>query len=84
MGPKLHGGRKVRRVAATVTRRPSSESVRPKPLELTHAMLSSGRTLSVEFMELPNKKQWAVYYKAIKHPQCLENVFVRTSSTLDL
>ncbi|KZT30772.1 Bromodomain-containing protein [Neolentinus lepideus HHB14362 ss-1] len=35
----------------------------------------SGRVLSEEFMELPNKKQWAVYYKTIKRPQCLENIF---------
>ncbi|EPQ60463.1 Bromodomain-containing protein [Gloeophyllum trabeum ATCC 11539] len=37
----------------------------------------SGRVLSEEFMELPNKKQWAVYYKTIKRPQCLENIFKR-------
>ena len=30
-------------------------------------------------MDLPNKKQWAVYYKTIKNPQCLENIFVRHS-----
>ncbi|TFK56612.1 Bromodomain-containing protein [Heliocybe sulcata] len=35
----------------------------------------SGRVLSEEFMELPNKKLWALYYKAIKRPQCLENIF---------
>ncbi|KXN88870.1 Protein polybromo-1 [Leucoagaricus sp. SymC.cos] len=34
-----------------------------------------GRTMSTEFMELPNKKQWAIYYKQIKKPQCLENIF---------
>lgn len=28
-------------------------------------------------MELPNKKLWAIYYKQIKKPQCLENIFVR-------
>lgn len=33
--------------------------------------------MSTEFMELPNKKQWAIYYKQIKKPQCLENIFVR-------
>lgn len=27
-------------------------------------------------MELPNKKQWPIYYKTIKQPQCLENIFV--------
>lgn len=38
----------------------------------------SGRVLSAEFMELPNKKQWPIYYKLIKKPQCLENIFVRS------
>ncbi|KAF9502340.1 Bromodomain-containing protein [Pleurotus eryngii] len=36
---------------------------------------SSGRILSTEFMELPNKKQWAIYYKIIKRPMCIENIF---------
>ncbi|KAF5368467.1 hypothetical protein D9758_002216 [Tetrapyrgos nigripes] len=34
-----------------------------------------GRVLSSEFMELPNKKTWAIYYSTIKRPQCLENIF---------
>ncbi|KZT73328.1 Bromodomain-containing protein [Daedalea quercina L-15889] len=37
----------------------------------------TGRVLSTEFMELPNKKQWPIYYKMIKRPQCLENIFKR-------
>ncbi|KAI0936955.1 hypothetical protein AcV5_004968 [Taiwanofungus camphoratus] len=37
----------------------------------------SGRVLSTEFMDLPNRKQWPIYYKAIKRPQCLENIFKR-------
>ncbi|TFY61151.1 hypothetical protein EVJ58_g4698 [Rhodofomes roseus] len=37
----------------------------------------SGRVLSTEFMELPNKKQWPIYYKMIKRPQCLESIFKR-------
>ncbi|CCL98132.1 uncharacterized protein FIBRA_00126 [Fibroporia radiculosa] len=37
----------------------------------------SGRMLSTEFMDLPNRKQWAIYYKTIKRPQCLENIFKR-------
>lgn len=36
----------------------------------------SGRVLSTEFMELPNKKQWPIYYKTTKRPQCLESIFV--------
>ncbi|KAG6814146.1 hypothetical protein H0H92_002141 [Tricholoma furcatifolium] len=35
-----------------------------------------GRVLSREFMDLPNKKEWPLYYKQIKKPQCLENIFV--------
>jgi len=35
----------------------------------------SGRVLSTEFMDLPNRKQWPIYYKTIKRPQCLENIF---------
>ncbi|KAF7796572.1 hypothetical protein EIP86_007753 [Pleurotus ostreatoroseus] len=34
-----------------------------------------GRMLSAEFMELPSKKLWPMYYKQIKRPQCIENVF---------
>lgn len=34
-----------------------------------------GRVMSTEFMQLPNKKQWAIYYKQIKNPQCIENIF---------
>ncbi|CAL1694422.1 unnamed protein product [Somion occarium] len=34
-----------------------------------------GRSRSTEFMELPNKKKWPIYYKTIKKPQCLENIF---------
>ncbi|KAG7452277.1 Bromodomain-containing protein [Guyanagaster necrorhizus] len=37
----------------------------------------TGRTISAEFMELPSKKDWPIYYKEIKHPQCLENIFKR-------
>ncbi|KAF9486466.1 Bromodomain-containing protein [Pholiota conissans] len=36
---------------------------------------STGRTLSAAFMALPDKKEWAIYYKEIKHPQCLEAVY---------
>ncbi|KAF8625192.1 hypothetical protein AX15_005497 [Amanita polypyramis BW_CC] len=35
----------------------------------------TGRILSTEFMELPSKKEWPIYYKEIKRPQCLENIF---------
>ncbi|KAF8078934.1 RSC complex protein [Lyophyllum atratum] len=38
----------------------------------------SGRVLSLEFMELPSKKDWPMYYKEIKRPQSLENIFVKT------
>ncbi|KAK2461446.1 hypothetical protein APHAL10511_005909 [Amanita phalloides] len=37
----------------------------------------SGRILATEFMELPSKKEWPIYYKEIKRPQCIENIFKR-------
>lgn len=43
-----------------------------------------GRVLSTEFMELPSKKDWPMYYKQIKRPQCFENIFVRTVLTIIL
>lgn len=36
-----------------------------------------GRILSDIFMILPSKKEWPSYYKEIKHPQCLETIYVR-------
>lgn len=38
----------------------------------------SGNSLSSEFMELPNKKQWAIYYKTIARPMSFEKIFVRS------
>ncbi|KAI8990698.1 Bromodomain-containing protein [Trametes punicea] len=35
----------------------------------------TGRVLSAEFMELPSRKQWPMYYQIIKKPQALENIF---------
>ncbi|KAL1739711.1 Bromodomain-containing protein, partial [Schizophyllum fasciatum] len=34
----------------------------------------SGRILSTEFMELPSRKLWPIYYKTIKKPECLEAI----------
>ncbi|KAI9060517.1 Bromodomain-containing protein [Trametes sanguinea] len=34
-----------------------------------------GRVLASEFMELPSRKQWPMYYQIIKKPQALENIF---------
>jgi hypothetical protein len=28
------------------------------------------------FLDLPDKKIWAIYYEIIKKPQCIENIFV--------
>ncbi|KAK0505705.1 RSC complex protein [Armillaria luteobubalina] len=52
-----------------------------------HCMHISSRLMSaisaavepypLNFMELPSKKDWAIYYKEIKHPQCLENIYKR-------
>ncbi|KAI0654484.1 Bromodomain-containing protein [Cubamyces menziesii] len=36
-----------------------------------------GRVLSAEFMELPSRKQWPMYYQIIKKPQALENIFLK-------
>ena len=35
-----------------------------------------GRVLSVEFMVLPNRKTWPMYYTIIKKPQCLDAISV--------
>ena len=35
-----------------------------------------GRVLSNEFMQLPSKKEWPIYYKDIKKPQCFDAIFV--------
>lgn len=48
--------------------------LRCKQLSLT---CDSGRALSMQFMELPSRKQWPIYYTIIKKPQCIGNVFVR-------
>lgn len=54
----------------------------PWRFALLSFLLFRGRVLSTEFMDLPNRKQWSIYYKTIKRPQCLENVFVRIPVTL--
>ncbi|TFK41865.1 hypothetical protein BDQ12DRAFT_598311 [Crucibulum laeve] len=38
---------------------------------------STGRVMSTEFIELPSRKEWPSYYKAIKKPQCIANIFKR-------
>ena len=44
----------------------------------THlSAFASGRVLSTEFVELPSKKLWPVYYKTIARPICFEDIFVR-------
>jgi hypothetical protein len=37
----------------------------------------SGNVLSNDFMELPNKKIWAIYYKTIPRPMSFEKIYVR-------
>ncbi|EJC98735.1 Bromodomain-containing protein, partial [Fomitiporia mediterranea MF3/22] len=37
----------------------------------------AGRQLSPAFMDLPSKKKWAVYYKLIARPICIEDIFKR-------
>ncbi|KAF8910096.1 Bromodomain-containing protein [Gymnopilus junonius] len=34
-----------------------------------------GRVLSDEFMQLPSKKLWPIYYKTITKPRCFEEIF---------
>ncbi|KAG7099648.1 hypothetical protein E1B28_001474 [Marasmius oreades] len=36
-----------------------------------------GRSISYEFMELPSRKDWPIYYKEIKKPQCLNFIMKR-------
>ena len=41
-----------------------------------HLIPRRGRVLSVEFMVLPNRKIWPMYYTIIKRPQCLDAISV--------
>ncbi|KAG6889990.1 hypothetical protein C0995_012950 [Termitomyces sp. Mi166 len=50
---------------------------RPIDILIRDVFLVRGRLLSLEFMELPSKKDWPSYYKLIKRPQCFENIFKR-------
>lgn len=34
-----------------------------------------GRFISTEFMQLPDRKVWAIYYQQIKKPQCFDTIF---------
>jgi chromatin structure-remodeling complex subunit RSC4 len=36
-----------------------------------------GNILSNDFMELPSKKIWAIYYKTISRPMSFEKIYVR-------
>ncbi|KAF8971682.1 Bromodomain-containing protein [Flammula alnicola] len=62
------------------------ENGKPKPPTLNRLMKtrlerltskkdSTGRVLSDEFMILPSKKEWPIYYKEIKKPQCLDAIY---------
>ncbi|KAL5535989.1 hypothetical protein ACEPAF_4083 [Sanghuangporus sanghuang] len=46
-------------------------------LKLVAKTDESERKLSDPFMELPSKKKWAIYYKLISRPICLEDIFKR-------
>jgi hypothetical protein len=41
-------------------------------------IVCSGNTLSNDFMELPSKKIWAIYYKTISRPMSFEKIYVRS------
>ncbi|PPQ73377.1 hypothetical protein CVT26_015480 [Gymnopilus dilepis] len=64
------------------------ENGKPKPPSITRLIKSrleklvaktdiDGRVLSDEFMQLPSKKLWPIYYKTIKQPRCFEEIFKR-------
>lgn len=42
----------------------------------------SGNVLSNDFMELPNKKIWPIYYKTISRPMSFEKIYVRLVAAL--
>jgi hypothetical protein len=56
--------------------KPTTRMLNPLSFSDIMLIISRGRILSTEFMELPSKKEWPLYYKEIKRPQCLENIFV--------
>lgn len=45
--------------------------------KLTEMTAEDGRVKSSMFMELPNKKDWAIYYQQIKRPMALEMIHKR-------
>ena len=47
------------------------------PLYILNVYAFSGNVLSNDFMELPNKKVWAIYYKTIPRPMSFEKIYVR-------
>ncbi|KAF9531902.1 Bromodomain-containing protein [Crepidotus variabilis] len=64
----------------------SSEKAKPPSLtktlkskldKLTSKTDSTGRYLSTEFMALPPKKIWAIYYQTIQNPECFDNIYKR-------
>jgi hypothetical protein len=52
------------------------------PLYFLNVCARSGNVLSNDFMELPNKKIWAIYYKTIPRPMSFEKIYVRHITTL--
>ncbi|KJA28510.1 hypothetical protein HYPSUDRAFT_128999 [Hypholoma sublateritium FD-334 SS-4] len=64
---------------------PNDDENEKKPPSLNRLMRSrlekliakkdpSGRPLCTEFMALPSKKEWPIYYKEIQKPQCLDAI----------
>jgi len=37
---------------------------------------SDGRVLSTEFIQLPSRKLWPIYYIEIQKPECFDNIYV--------
>ena len=52
------------------------------PLQFLNVYTYSGNVLSNDFMELPNKKIWAIYYKTISRPMSFEKIYVRHITTI--
>ncbi|KAJ3569728.1 hypothetical protein NP233_g4869 [Leucocoprinus birnbaumii] len=48
--------------------------IRSRLQKLIEKTDKDGRTLSTEFMQLPNRKQWAIYYQQIKNPRCFDGI----------
>ncbi|KAI5122376.1 hypothetical protein M0805_004133 [Coniferiporia weirii] len=70
-GSDKEGGKKKEK-AANITR-----LMKNRLQKLASKMDENGRLVAADFMDLPSKKKWPVYYKIIKRPICIEDIFKR-------